>query len=127
MNKFYLLIAGSRNFEDYNLLKEITDYTLRNRNENIVIVSGGARGADTLAKQYAYEKQYEYLEFKADWNTFGKSAGYIRNEEMHKFISQFENRGALYFWDGESKGTAQNFDLDLKYNIKNFIIKYKEL
>ena len=66
MNKFYLLIAGSRNFEDYRLLKEITDYTLRNRNENIVIVSGGARGADTLAKQYAYEKQYEYLEFKAD-------------------------------------------------------------
>lgn len=127
MNKFYLLIAGSRNFEDYSLLKEITDYTLRNRNENIVIVSGGARGADTLAKQYAYEKQYEYLEFKADWNTFGKSAGYIRNEEMHKFISQFKNRGALYFWDGESHGTAQNFDLDLKYNIKNFIIKYKEL
>ena len=97
MNKFYLLIAGSRSFEDYSLLKEITDYTLRNRNENIVIISGGARGADTLAKQYAYEKQYEYLEFKADWNAFGKSAGYIRNEEMHKFISQFENRGALYF------------------------------
>lgn len=66
MNKFYLLIAGSRNFEDYNLLKEITDYALLNRHENIVIVSGGARGADTLAKQYAYEKQYEYLEFKAD-------------------------------------------------------------
>lgn len=66
MNKFYLLIAGSRNFEDYELLKQYTDYALRNRNENIVIVSGGARGADTLAKQYAYEKQYEYLEFKAD-------------------------------------------------------------
>ena len=34
---------------------------------------------------------------------------------------------ALYFWNGESRGTAQNFDLDLKYNIKNFSIKYKEL
>lgn len=97
MDKFYLLIAGSRGFEDYELLKQYTDYALRNRTESIVIISGGARGADTLAKQYAYEKQYEYLEFKADWNTFGKSAGYIRNEEMHKFISQFENRGALYF------------------------------
>ena len=66
MNKFYLLIAGSRDFEDYDLLKQCTDYALRNRTENIVIVSGGARGVDTLAKQYAYEKQYEYLEFKAD-------------------------------------------------------------
>ena len=127
MDKFYLLIAGSREFEDYELLKQCTDYALRNRTEKIAIISGGARGADALAKQYAYEKRYEYLEFKADWNTFGKSAGYIRNEEMHKFISQFENRGALYFWDGESRGTAQNFDLDLKYNIKSFIIKYKEL
>lgn len=127
MNKFYLLIAGSRDFENYELLKQYTDYALRNRTEHIVIVSGGARGADALAKQYAYEKDYEYLEFCANWATFGKSAGYIRNEEMHKFISQFENRGALYFWDGESRGTAQNFDLDLKYNIKNFIIKYKEL
>jgi hypothetical protein len=126
-NYFYLLIAGSRDFTDYNLLEQLTDQALQNRTEQICIVSGGARGTDTLARQYAYEKQYDYLEFKADWNTFGKSAGYIRNEEMHKFISQFENRGALYFWDGESRGTAQNFDLDLKYNIKNFIIKYKEL
>ena len=127
MNRFYLLIAGSRDFEDYELLKQYTDYALRNRTEKIVIISGGARGADTLAKQYAYEKQYDYLEFSADWNTFGKSAGYIRNEEMHKFIAQFENRGAIYFWDGKSRGTAHNFDLDIKYNIKNFIIKYKEL
>ena len=124
---FYLLIAGSRDFEDYEILKQYTDYALRNRTEAIAIVSGGARGADTLAKRYAYEKQYKYLEFKADWNAFGKAAGYIRNEEMHKFISQFENRGALYFWDGKSRGTAQNFELDIKYNIKNFIIKYKEL
>lgn len=126
-NYFYLLIAGSRDFTDYNLLEQLTDQALQNRAEQICIVSGGARGADTLAKQYATNKHYKYLEFKADWNTFGKSAGYIRNEEVHKFISQFENRGALYFWDGESRGTAQNFDLDLKYNIKNFIIKYKEL
>jgi predicted Rossmann fold nucleotide-binding protein DprA/Smf involved in DNA uptake len=66
MNKFYLLIAGSRDFENYELLKQYTDYVLRNRTEPIVIVSGGARGADTLAKQYAYEKDYEYLEFCAN-------------------------------------------------------------
>ena len=124
---FYLLVAGSRNFDNYDLLEETIDYSLRYRTEPICIVSGGARGADTLAKQYAINRGFSYMEFPADWNKYGKSAGYIRNEEMHKFIAQFENRGAIYFWDGESRGTAHNFDLDLKYKIKNFIIKYKEL
>ena len=98
-NYFYLLIAGSRDFTDYNLLEQLTDQALQNITEQICIVSGGARGADALAKQYAVNKQYKYLEFPANWDIFGKSAGYIRNEEMHKFIAQFKNRGALYFWD----------------------------
>ena len=91
---FYLLVAGSRNFDNYDLLEETIDYSLRYRTEPICIVSGGARGADTLAKQYAINRGFSYMEFPADWNKYGKSAGYIRNEEMHKFIAQFENRGA---------------------------------
>lgn len=51
---FYLLIAGSRDFNNYDLLKKKCDYLLSNQNEKeIHIVSGGARGADTLAARYA--------------------------------------------------------------------------
>ncbi len=123
--KFYALIVGSRNFNDYNRLKTKCDYFLQNH-EDIVVVSGGARGADTLAKRYAEDKGYEYVEFPADWDKYGKRAGYIRNEEMHRFIAEKEKRGVIAFWDGISKGTAQNFDLEKKYNNPIIIDRYMD-
>lgn len=111
-NTFYLLVAGSRGFNDYPMLKEKLDYLLQNQSgKEIHIVSGGAKGADTLAEWYAKERGYQMHVFPADWDRFGKSAGYRRNEQMHQFISQFPNRGCVCFWDGESKGTQHNFKL----------------
>lgn len=123
MQKFYLLVVGSRTFNDYSLLKEHIDFSLQKRQESIVIVSGGAKGADLLAKRYAEERGYEYVEFLADWELHGKSAGYIRNDQMHKFISQFDNRGVIAFWDGKSKGTEHNFSLAEKYNNRLILIQ----
>lgn len=125
---FYLLIAGSRTYENYDEMKEKTDYMLSTKVSqgfNIHIVSGGARGADSLAKRYAQEYGYQYHEFPADWHTYGKSAGYVRNREMHVFISQFPFRGVLCFWDGQSKGTAHNFELCKSYNNPLRIYKYQ--
>lgn len=116
MNKFYLLIVGSRFYSDYNEFVNITEYVLKNRKEEIVIVSGGALGADYLAKKYANDNKYEYIEFRADWNKYNKSAGYIRNKQMHQFISEKSNRGCLAFWDGKSKGTSHSFKLAKEYN-----------
>lgn len=120
---FHCLIVGSRNFDNYELLKQKCDYLLQNY-KDIEIVSDGARGADTLAERYAKENNYELRVFKADWDNYGKSAGYIRNDEMHKYISLFEERGVIAFWDGKSKGTSHNFSLAKKYNNKIKIIKY---
>jgi hypothetical protein len=81
MEKFYLLVAGTRTFYDYDLLsKEIRRLTAR-YGDNICIVSGGARGADTLAERYAKDNGLEFVEFKAEWDKYGKSAGFIRNEK----------------------------------------------
>ena len=77
----------------------------------IRIVSGGARGADTLAERYAKENDYDIKVMKADWDRHGKSAGYKRNVEMHEEIKKAEKCAVVCFWDGESKGTAHNFDL----------------
>ena len=122
--KFYCLIVGSRTFTDYELMKKKTDYLLSNIAKNdIVIISGGARGADSLAKRYAEENNYKYYEFKADWDTYGKSAGYRRNVEMQKYISQFDRRGIIAFWDGKSVGTKQNYDIAKRYDNKIITIK----
>lgn len=57
---FYCLIVGSRSFSDYELFVAKCDLLLRNW-ESVVIVSGGARGADALAKRYAVDRGYYYM------------------------------------------------------------------
>lgn len=114
-NYFFCLVVGSRDFCNYEVLKQKLDSLLQNK-EKVIIVSGGARGADTLAKQYAVEKGYRYKEFPANWELYGKKAGFIRNEEMHKYIAKAKDRGCVAFWDGKSKGTKQNFSLAKQHN-----------
>lgn len=121
-NIFRCLVIGSRTFDDYNRLEEVLDYLLKNQLQ-IEIISGGAKGADTLARQYAIKKGYLYKEFPADWNTYGKKAGYIRNKQMCEYISQYAKYGMIAFWDGESRGTKQDIDLAKEMKIPYKIIK----
>lgn len=119
---FYCLVVGSRTFSDYELMKQRLDLLLRNQN-NVVIVSGGARGADSLAERYAKEKGHPCKVFPADWS-LGKRAGFIRNKQMHEYIASFDRRGAVAFWDGSSRGTAQNFELAKQYNNPIRIVRF---
>lgn len=121
MNTFYMLVAGSRTYNNYTEMRQVLDFLLQNQiaqNRKIVIVSGGARGADELAEKYAYERGYKKHIIPANWNLYGKSAGYRRNEEMHKFIANpsDNNRGCVCFWDMQSRGTKHNFKLADDYN-----------
>ena len=113
---FYCLVVGSRGITDYPMICRELDRLLASHAPNICIVSGGARGVDSLAEKYAHERNYETRIFPAKWDVYGKSAGYRRNEEMHRFLSQKEERLIVAFWDGASKGTAHNFTLAPRYN-----------
>lgn len=104
---FKVIIAGTRDFADYELLKEKCDAILQNRRDdsNIVIVSGTARGADRLGERYARERGYRIERYPADWDRDGNSAGPIRNTKMA------DNANALIaFWDGKSRGTMNMID-----------------
>lgn len=94
-----VIIAGGRHFSDYELLKSSCDHFLQNIS-NIEIVSGKAKGADTLGERYAKEKGYNIHEFPADWS-LGKKAGVIRNKQMGDFADLL-----IAFWDYESSGTG---------------------
>ena len=119
---FYLLVAGSRTFNNKEVMFKKLDYFLQNQPE-VTIVEGGARGADTLAKEYAQAHNFKCVEIPAEWNVYGKSAGYKRNEKMHQYISHYKNRGCICFWDGQSKGTQHNFELAKRYNTRLVIVK----
>lgn len=119
---FKVIVAGSRTFNDYGLLKRKLDFALRNKaDEGITIVSGAARGADKLGERYAKELGYEIDSYPAKWDEYGKSAGYIRNKEMA------QNADALMaFWDGKSRGTKHMIDLANRYGLKVIVINYGE-
>jgi hypothetical protein len=110
-----ILICGSRSFDDYYILSKIVDCLIKNY-PNPEIVSGGSIGADRLAERYASEHRLSNRVFKADWDQFGKKAGYLRNCQMHEYIAQAENRLCIAFWDGSSLGTKHNFELVKQYD-----------
>lgn len=108
-----VIIAGGRDFADYAFLKEKADSILKNV-KSISIVSGGANGADSLGERYAQENEYELIRMPANWDKYGKRAGYLRNEDMAKIAD-----ACICFWDGKSRGTGHMIQLAKKYDLKN--------
>lgn len=98
---FRLVIAGSRDFEDYSALSGAVDDFLKQLapKRPVTIVSGTARGADRLGEQYARQKGYALEEYPANWHYFGKAAAVKRNTQMAEIAD-----AAIVFWDGQSAG-----------------------
>lgn len=112
-----IVVAGSRDFARYDILKSSLDQLLLNE-KDVTIISGTARGADQLGERYAKEKGYGLLRFPANWDKFGKSAGYIRNEEMA------ENTDAVVvFWNG-SRGTKHMIDIAKRKNLLCVVLDF---
>lgn len=118
---FKVIIAGSRDFDNYCWLADIADQLLKDETD-VEIVSGTARGADSLGEQYALERKYKLTKFPANWDLYGKSAGYRRNVEMGNYADAL-----IAFWDGESKGTKHMIDIATDKGLKVCVIKYKEI
>lgn len=91
-----IAVIGSRNFKDQNLLKTVLDA----ETQMIELITGGAVGADTLAENWAKEKQLPVTIIKPNYEKFGKYAPLERN---NKIIDSAEK--VIAFWDGQSKGT----------------------
>lgn len=119
--RFRVVVAGGREFSDYETLARFLDRLLKNKvdTHSIAIVSGCARGADKLGERYANERKYQLLQFPADWDRHGKSAGYKRN----KVMAQNSDASAI-FWDGQSKGTKHMIDLTQQYGNPLRICRY---
>lgn len=117
-----IIIAGSRGFLNYYLLKEKMDFFLKNfidRGEEINIITGKAKGADSLGERYAKENNFGIIEKPADWDQYGKRAGYIRNCEMADIAD-----ACVIFWDGKSPGSRHMYEICLKQNVPVRIVRY---
>ena len=112
---FRVIIAGSSSFDDYSRLQAVCDNLLANKRQShsIVIISGTARGADTLGEQYAHERGYAIERFPADWRQYGKAAGPIRNLQMADNAD-----GLICFWNGQSPGARNMIQTANKKGLK---------
>jgi hypothetical protein len=118
---FKVIIAGSRGFSNYKLLKEKCDEFLREKKKthNVVVISGHARGADSLGEKYASDEDLDLEIYPADWKKHGKSAGFRRNEQMAEVAD-----AVIAFWNGESHGTKHMIDIANEKKLEIRVVNY---
>lgn len=111
-------IVGSRHFTDYELFCEVCD-TFKCQMQRIV--SGGARGADTLAERYAKENRIELLVFPAEWHLYGKAAGPKRNQQI---VDEADHM--IAFLAPHSKGTRNSITLAQRKGIPTDVVEVEK-
>lgn len=79
-----VLVCGGRDFTDFDWAFAELD-ALDELNEITMIIHGDAKGADTAGKGWAFTHQRPYLSVPAEWNRYGKSAGFKRNAKMLEY------------------------------------------
>lgn len=123
LNSYRVIVAGSRTFLDYDLMCRELDNLFwispEFENRDIKIVSGMADGADTLAIRYADEHQLTKILFPANWKSYKRIAGFLRNEDMLSVATHL-----VVFWDGKSSGTRHMIEIAKVKGIPVWGLKY---
>lgn len=113
-----VIVAGGRDFDNYDLLKRVLDEQAHMITR---VVSGDAQGADRLGERWGIETGNKVRYFPADWESYGKSAGYKRNLQMADYAD-----GLIAFWDGKSKGTKHMIDIALEKELWVKVYRYDQ-
>jgi|SRR5688572_4102066 hypothetical protein len=115
-----ILICGSRHFNDYDLLKkEVLNALPIGNYVRATIISGHARGADTLGERFAEEMQWELDVYPADWETYGKRAGPIRNTQM---LREGKPDMVIAFRGPNSRGTQNMINQARKAGVEVVVV-----
>lgn len=109
-----VIIAGSREITDQNVVSQAIISSSFVVSE---VVSGTARGVDQLGEKEALKLGIPIKQFPADWNRWGKAAGYYRNQEMAEYADAL-----IAIWDGKSRGTKDTIERAEKAGIPVEII-----
>lgn len=114
-----IIVAGSRDFNDYQLLHNKLKYLTQNYdNSQIEIVSGTARGADQLGERYAKQYNIKVTKFPADWERFGRSAGPKRNIQMAHYADV-----AVVFQVNNSRGSQHMINTMRELNKRVVVVQ----
>ena len=117
-----VIIAGGRTITDSAYVKKAVSESGFNLTE---IISGGAKGVDTLGEKYAKKAGIDLVTFHANWTGLGNKAGPIRNMKMAMYAaSDLSKKGGLIaVWDGKSRGTGGMINIAKSLGLKVFIYR----
>lgn len=118
MERINVIIAGTRTFKNYKLMCTVMK-VIREKYPCIQIISGGAKGADKLGELYALKHKIPYTVYEAEWDKYGKKAGFKRNEQMAQ-IGQV----LVLFWNGDSSGSRDMLHLGIQYGLDCNVMMY---
>jgi hypothetical protein len=119
-----IIIAGSRGITDFKMLDDTLSDLFTNKlkltPENVTVVSGTARGVDRLGEDFAKKYGCVLMRMPAQWDKYGRSAGYRRNRDM-AMIADI----ACIFWNGKSPGTGHMIQLAKDYELDTYVFNEK--
>ena len=117
-----ILVCGSRDYSDESRVRIVLDWYLAKHDDDLIIIEGGAPGADTFAKEWADGHGTDYMHFPAKWTKYQKRAGYIRNQRMLD-VGRPELVVA-FFTDpaNPSRGTSMMLDIATKAGVRTKIV-----
>ncbi len=95
-----VIIAGSRRLSNLLAARELARAIVESKFEITEVVSGAAKGIDLLGENWALLHNVPVKRFPANWQRFGRAAGFIRNGEMAEYADAL-----IAVWDGRSQGT----------------------
>jgi hypothetical protein len=133
-----MIIAGGRDFSQYPILEEKCKKVLsilksegyffeckETSKKSIEIISGVSNGAETLEEKFANKFGLKVVRFPANWEKYGKVAGYKRNEEMVSYAKEDQTLGVLIaFWNKRSNATSDMINFAKKYGLRVFVFNY---
>ena len=118
-----IIIAGGRDFDDYEYMSTKLSDLFKDQNvfnnKVIKVISGMAKGADTLGIQYADEHKITKILFPANWKEYPRIAGFLRNYDMLSIATHL-----IAFWDGKSNGTKHMIEIAQMKGVPVWIFEY---
>jgi hypothetical protein len=110
-----VLVCGDRNWDDFPYLCNVLD-EIHSRETITLVIEGEARGADTMSRLWAEHHHIPVAKYPADWHTYGRAAGPIRNRQMlregHPDLVVAFHRNIV-----ESKGTRNMVEISMKAGV----------
>lgn len=115
-----ILCCGSRNWTEWFIIKKTLSRLLASLNRRFIVLHGGAKGADSLSGMMAGMLGLQVEITPADWLTYGRRAGMIRNTQMLERKPDY----VIAFWNGQSRGTLDTIQKAVNvYRIPTIIVR----